>query len=83
MSARRIHPFPARMAPDIALDAIPQRVDEVLTVLDPMCGSGTFIIEAALMALQIAPGTLRSRFGFQNWKTYQPEAFESALEKCF
>jgi len=47
MSARTIHPFPARMAPDIALDAIPQRDEQVLTVLDPMCGSGT-VLSAAL-----------------------------------
>lgn len=47
MSARTIHPFPARMAPDIALEAIPQRSTRGLTVLDPMCGSGT-VLSAAL-----------------------------------
>lgn len=48
MSARTIHPFPARMAPDIALNAIPEKKDErLLTVLDPMCGSGT-VLSAAL-----------------------------------
>ena len=47
MSARTIHPFPARMAPDIALDAIPKRDGRTLTVLDPMCGSGT-VLAAAL-----------------------------------
>jgi 23S rRNA (guanine2445-N2)-methyltransferase / 23S rRNA (guanine2069-N7)-methyltransferase len=35
--------------------------------LDPMCGSGTLVIEAALMAADIAPGLLRSYFGFQGW----------------
>lgn len=43
MSARTIHPFPARMAPEIALAAIPERDDEALTVIDPMCGSGTVL----------------------------------------
>lgn len=48
MSARTIHPFPARMAPDIALHAIPhQSAGSALTVLDPMCGSGT-VLAAAL-----------------------------------
>ena len=43
MSARTIHPFPARMAPEIALGAIPARDGEALTILDPMCGSGTVL----------------------------------------
>ena len=47
MSARTIHPFPARMAPDIALSAIPEKDEQLLTVLDPMCGSGT-VLSAAL-----------------------------------
>lgn len=47
MSARTIHPFPARMAPDIALNAIPEKNHRIFTVLDPMCGSGT-VLSAAL-----------------------------------
>lgn len=48
MSARTIHPFPARMAPEIALDAIPELVTSSrLTVIDPMCGSGT-VLSAAI-----------------------------------
>jgi SAM-dependent methyltransferase len=47
MAARTIHPFPARMAPEIALDAIPQRSGRrTLTVIDPMCGSGTVLSAA-------------------------------------
>lgn len=37
-------------------------------LLDPMCGSGTLAIEAALMAADIAPGWLRERFGFHGWR---------------
>lgn len=56
MSARSIHPFPARMAPEIALDAIPERnADDRLTVIDPMCGSGT-VLAAAVRRGQNAIG---------------------------
>ena len=34
---------------------------------DPMCGSGTLVIEAASMVARIAPGELRRRFGFERW----------------
>lgn len=43
--------------------------------IDPMCGSGTIVIEAALYAHQFAPGLLRTRFGFQTWHDYDPELF--------
>lgn len=43
MAARSLHPFPARMAPEIALTAIPKRDGDKLTVIDPMCGSGTVL----------------------------------------
>ena len=39
-------------------------------LLDPMCGSGTLLIEAALIASDRAPGLLRSRWGFNGWKKY-------------
>jgi 23S rRNA (guanine2445-N2)-methyltransferase / 23S rRNA (guanine2069-N7)-methyltransferase len=38
--------------------------------LDPMCGSGTIVIEAALIAHDIAPGSLRQRFGFEGWSQH-------------
>jgi 23S rRNA (guanine2445-N2)-methyltransferase / 23S rRNA (guanine2069-N7)-methyltransferase len=38
--------------------------------VDPMCGSGTLPIEAALIAADIAPGLLRARFGFEGWKQH-------------
>lgn len=37
------------------------------TLMDPMCGSGTFLIEGAMIAGNIAPGLSRSYFGFENW----------------
>lgn len=48
MSARTIHPFPARMAPEIAINVLRSNADDrVLVVLDPMCGSGTSLSVAA------------------------------------
>ena len=43
--------------------------------IDPMCGSGTLAIEAAWMAGGIAPGLLRSRFGFEQWRGHQADAW--------
>lgn len=45
------------------------------TLLDPMCGSGTLLIEGALMAADIAPGLLRDYFGFIGWHGHDPEAW--------
>ncbi len=39
-------------------------------LIDPMCGSGTILIEAALMAADIAPGLLRKSFAFERWKKH-------------
>jgi len=37
-------------------------------LLDPMCGSGTFLVEAALIAADIAPGLQREAFAFERWR---------------
>lgn len=47
--------------------------------VDPMCGSGTLVIEAALMAADIAPGLLRRRFGFERWLQHDGEAWSGLL----
>lgn len=48
MGARTIHPFPARMAPEIATNHLKVREDGTeLSILDPMCGSGTVLSVAA------------------------------------
>jgi len=44
--------------------------------IDPMCGSGTFLIEAALIALNIPPGIFRKSFGFEKWKDFDKELFD-------
>lgn len=45
--------------------------------IDPMCGSGTFLIEAALIAANINPGIYRKNFAFENWKDFDQELFDS------
>ena len=49
-------------------------------LLDPMCGSGTFLIEAAMIALNQAPGLKRS-FGFELWSNFDPIFFKNIKSK--
>ncbi len=46
-------------------------------LIDPMCGSGTIPIEAALIARNIAPGVFRKEFGFEKWKDFDQELFDN------
>ncbi len=52
---------------------------------DPMCGSGTLVVEAALMAAHVAPGLLRRRFGFERWLQHDAAQWQglrqAALER--
>lgn len=57
----------------------PDAVRKGLSLVDPMCGSGTLLIEAALMACQIAPGLYRDYFGFQGWKGHDQQLWETLL----
>jgi len=54
----------------------PERCREGAPLLDPMCGSGTFLAEAAGMALDRAPGLARQRWGFTAWLGHVPVAWE-------
>lgn len=45
--------------------------------VDPMCGSGTFLIEAALKALNIPPCIYRQSFAFEKWNNYDKDLFDS------
>ncbi len=49
--------------------------DKKAAFVDPMCGSATFSIEAAMMASNTAPGLLRKAFGFSHLNDYEPELF--------
>lgn len=52
-------------------------------LIDPMCGSGTILIEAALIANGIAPGTYRKRFGFENWNDFDADLFDEIAEESY
>jgi putative N6-adenine-specific DNA methylase len=47
--------------------------------LDPMCGSGTLAIEAAMIATQTPPNLYRKGFAFEKWKNYEAGIFEEVL----
>lgn len=51
--------------------------DGTVPFVDPMCGSGTFLIEAALIAGGIYPGIFRRHFSFENWPDFDPELLDS------
>jgi 23S rRNA (guanine2445-N2)-methyltransferase / 23S rRNA (guanine2069-N7)-methyltransferase len=51
-------------------------------LIDPMCGSGTFLIEAAQMAGNIAPGLSREYFGFLGWKQHDIELWNILLDEA-
>ena len=45
--------------------------------IDPMCGSGTLPIEAALIARNIAPGVFRKEYAFEKWPDFDEELFDN------
>lgn len=49
---------------------------------DPMCGSGTLAIEAAMIACNIPPSLNRTTFSFMNWKNFDAELFELIRNSC-
>jgi len=51
------------------------------TLVDPMCGSGTFIIEAATIAQGLAPGAHRS-FAFERWPSFHPDRWSSLTSEA-
>ncbi|MEM9935215.1 MAG: THUMP domain-containing protein, partial [Bacteroidota bacterium] len=48
--------------------------------IDPMCGSGTLLIEAGLKAYNIAPGTLRKQFAFMNWADFEEDTWSQLID---
>jgi putative N6-adenine-specific DNA methylase len=56
--------------------------DKSSQFLDPMCGSGTLPIEAALIAGNIAPGKFRKQFGFMNWRDFERDTWEMIRQEA-
>lgn len=56
--------------------------DKKSTFIDLFCGSGTLLIEAAMMAKNIAPNIKREQFGFMNWKNYDATLFSKIKDEA-
>jgi putative N6-adenine-specific DNA methylase len=56
--------------------------DKQSPFVDPMCGSATFSIEAAMMAQNIAPGTLRKFFSFMHWNDFDPNLWDEVKQEA-
>ena len=56
--------------------------DKKSPLIDPMCGTGTIPMEAALMAANIPPGLSRKNFAFMNWKSFQPAIWSKVLKEA-
>lgn len=52
------------------------------SLLDPMCGSGTLLVEGALIAGDIAPGLQRDYYGFLGWKQHDAALWQNILEQA-
>ncbi|HDZ57473.1 hypothetical protein LCGC14_0117010 [marine sediment metagenome] len=58
----------------------PQLAAQGQALADPMCGSGTFLVEAALMAADVAPNLHRAHWGFSQWRQHQPTVWDALLQ---
>ncbi len=56
--------------------------DKKSPIVDPMCGSGTILIEAAMMALNMAPGFHRRHFGFMDFLGFNEESWEEVMAEA-
>lgn len=55
---------------------------ECEALIDPLCGSGTLLLEALLMAADIAPALTRPRFGFEYWAAHKPSVWKRLREEA-
>lgn len=58
----------------------PEKAKEHQDFIDPLCGAGTILIEAALMARDIAPGLFRPTFGFENWRLHDQHIWNECVK---
>ncbi len=66
----------------LALIDWPARLDRGEPLVDPMCGSATLLIEAAMLALDIAPGLRREHHGFVGWRGHDDKLFQRLLREA-
>jgi 23S rRNA (guanine2445-N2)-methyltransferase / 23S rRNA (guanine2069-N7)-methyltransferase len=52
------------------------------TLIDPMCGSGTLLVEGAMLVADYAPGLLRDYYGFLGWKQHDAERWQKLLAEA-
>ena len=57
--------------------------DQKSDFFDPLCGSGTLLIEAAMIANNIPSGTYRKDFGFKHWKDFDQHLLDKVMEEGF
>ena len=55
--------------------------DKTIPFYDPMCGSATLLIEAAMFARHFPAGYFRPKFGFERWKDFDPELWNAIKEE--
>ncbi len=60
----------------------PAAVEQQQPLADPMCGSGTLLIEAAMIACRQAPGLLRDYYGFLGWKGHDEALWQDILAEA-
>ena len=60
----------------------PSKVEQRQPFLDPMCGSGTIAIEAAMIACKQAPGLYRDYFGFLGWQQHDAKLWQNIVEQA-
>ncbi|MDD4914660.1 MAG: bifunctional 23S rRNA (guanine(2069)-N(7))-methyltransferase RlmK/23S rRNA (guanine(2445)-N(2))-methyltransferase RlmL [Methylococcales bacterium] len=60
----------------------PEMAARGCSLLDPMCGSGTLLLEGAMMAADYAPGLLRDYFGFLGWKKHDAGLWQTLLTEA-
>lgn len=76
-------PFKAPMLESLAAATInASKWDRNSNFINPMCGSGTLAIEAAMMAIDKAPGLLRDNYGFMHVEGYEPQVWEKLKEEA-
>lgn len=65
-----------------SLAGLGERAAGLPAIIDPMCGSGTLLIEAALMIGDSAPGLFRKYFGFMGWKQHDAKSWNRVVEEA-